>query len=84
MDRSFSALIDRFGIGAFAAAIGVSYGAAKQMKRRNSVAPEYWAAVISASSARGWGEISAEWLMQAAAAQPKTNVNTLVETEAAA
>lgn len=63
MPESFRELIDGFGgIGEFASAIGVTYGAAKQMRRRNSVGPEYWPSVIAASRTRGI-EVDAELLM---------------------
>lgn len=67
MGVSFSTLIDRFGIADFAREVGVSYGAAKQMRRRNSIAPEYWPQVIAASRQRGWTDVSADALMCAAA-----------------
>lgn len=63
MVQSFRALIDRFGIGEFASAIGVTYGAAKQMRRRDSVGPEYWPSIIEASRARGWDDVSADVLL---------------------
>jgi hypothetical protein len=63
---SFRSLIDRFGIAGFAKAIGVSYGAAKQMRRRNSVSPEYWPRIIQACRGEVDG-VTAELLTRFAA-----------------
>jgi hypothetical protein len=78
MSGFFSSLIDRFGIAGFASDVGVSYGAAKQMRRRDSIAPEYWAAVIAAAQYRGWHDVSAESLVHAA------TTNALADAEHAA
>jgi hypothetical protein len=66
MPESFTALIDRFGIGPFAEVIGVSYGAAKQMRRRSSVAAVYWPPLLEAAKQRGWDDVTAETLTKLA------------------
>lgn len=76
MSESFRDLIDRFGIGEFAAAIGVTYGAAKQMRRRDSVGPEYWPSIIDASRARGWDDVSADTLLSLVHASAAREVAT--------
>ena len=40
-------------LGDFAGDIGVEYGTAKAMRRRSSIPPTYWSAVISAAKNRG-------------------------------
>lgn len=60
---SISDLIDRFPtIVVFAAEVGCGYEAARQMRRRGSIAPEHWSRVVSASQARDIEGISFEWL----------------------
>jgi hypothetical protein len=60
---SISALIAKWGtIGEFADAIGCGYEAARAMRLRNSIAPEHWARVISASEAKGVAGVTLEWL----------------------
>jgi hypothetical protein len=52
----------------FAKDAGVSYGAAKQMRRRNSIPVQYWAALVIAAKARGQ-RLTAADLMSAHAPQ---------------
>lgn len=60
---SISSLIDQWKtIGEFAAEVGCGYEAARQMRKRESIAPRYWPKVISASKARGIKGVSYEWL----------------------
>jgi hypothetical protein len=53
-------------LGDFAADIGVSYGAAKQMRRRNSIPDEYRSAVVEKAATRGFKGISFELLIRIA------------------
>lgn len=56
-------LIDKWPtIAAFAADIGCGYEAARKMRDRGSIAPEHWAAVISAAKAEGISGVTYEWL----------------------
>ncbi|RUU05264.1 hypothetical protein EOD23_15505 [Mesorhizobium sp. USDA-HM6] len=60
---SISGLIDRWqSIGAFAANIGCSYEAARQMRRRGRIAPQHWPHVAVASRRLGIARVSYEWL----------------------
>lgn len=60
---SISDLIDRWDtIGDFATEVGCGYEAARQMRRRESIAPEHWQSVISAAAKKGIGGVSYEWL----------------------
>jgi hypothetical protein len=62
---SVSDLIDRFkSIVAFAASIGCGYEAARQMRNRNTIAPDHWPAVVSAAEAEGIPGVTLEWLSQ--------------------
>lgn len=51
----------------FANDIGVSYGTAKAMRRRNSIPSEYWLGMVSRGSERGIDSVSLEALAEAAA-----------------
>ena len=67
---SITALIDAWGtIAEFADDIGCGYEAARKMRRRNSVAPEHWQQIISASKAKGLEGVSFEWLLAERAKQ---------------
>lgn len=60
---SISALIDTWKtIAEFATEVGCGYEAARQMRRRESIAPEHWAKVIEAAEAKGIEGITYEWL----------------------
>ena len=60
---SISDLISRWPtIGEFAASIGCGYEAARQMRKRESIAPEHWGNVISAAKRRGIKGVTMEWL----------------------
>lgn len=62
---SISALIEQWPtITEFAAEVGCGYEAARQMRRRQSIAPEHWANVISASKAKEIDGVTFEWLAQ--------------------
>lgn len=64
---TFRSLIAAYGLGEFAADIGVHENTAKQMRKRDSVAPEYWDAWVSRARERGRVEISLERLARIAA-----------------
>ena len=49
-------------IGAFAAAVGCGYEAARKMRDRGKIAPEHWEAVVAAAKANGVPGVSYEWL----------------------
>lgn len=55
----------------FAADIGVSYGAAKQMRRRNSIAASHWRRVVSAAQRRGLLGVTFETLASARGTVPR-------------
>ncbi|MCB1460931.1 MAG: hypothetical protein KDJ90_00530 [Nitratireductor sp.] len=57
-------------IGAFAVDIGCGYEAARQMRRRGSIAPEWWAAIVDKAAAKGIEGVTLEWL---GAQRAKTN-----------
>lgn len=60
---TISELIDRWEtLGDFADAIGCGYEAARQMKRRDRIAPHYWARLISVAETRGIPDIDYGWL----------------------
>lgn len=60
---SISDLIGRWPtIGEFAASIGCGYEAARQMRKRESIAPEHWDNVVSASKRKGLKGVTLEWL----------------------
>jgi len=56
-------LIDSWGkISDFARDVGCGYEAARQMRRRDSIAPEHWDKVVSACSKRGFKGVTYVWL----------------------
>jgi len=56
-------LIDSWGkISDFARDVGCGYEAARQMRRRDSIAPEHWDKVVSACSKRGLKGVTYVWL----------------------
>lgn len=60
---SISGLINRWqSIGAFAADVGCGYEAARQMRRRERIAPQHWPHVVAASRRLGVAGVSYEWL----------------------
>ncbi|WP_159373862.1 MULTISPECIES: hypothetical protein [Rhodoplanes] len=63
---SFRDLINAYGLADFADDVGVQPNTAKQMRQRNSVAPEYWDAWVRGARRRGL-DITLEKLAQAAA-----------------
>ncbi|MFK0691761.1 hypothetical protein ACFX5Q_26665 [Mesorhizobium sp. IMUNJ 23033] len=66
---SISALIDHWpAITDFAAEVGCGYEAARQMRRRQRIAPQHGAQVVAASRRRGIASVSYEWLAAVAAA----------------
>ena len=68
---SISDLIGRWPtIGEFAAHIGCGYEAARQMRKRESIAPEHWPSVITAAEERGLVGVDWQWL-SAQRAAPK-------------
>ncbi|ACA18441.1 hypothetical protein M446_4083 [Methylobacterium sp. 4-46] len=64
---SFRALIVAYGLSEFAADIGVHENTAKQMRKRDSVAPEYWDAWVRGARVRGVGGVTLERLASIAA-----------------
>lgn len=67
---SISALIDNWPtIAEFSAEVGCGYEAARQMRRRESIAPEHWAKVIEVSAARDIKGVTYEWLARQRAPQ---------------
>jgi hypothetical protein len=70
---SISALIDQWPtITEFAAEVGCGYEAARQMRRRQSIAPEHWGNVVAAAKGRSFTGVTFEWLTQQRSAQPET------------
>lgn len=60
---SISDLISKFGtIGKYADEVGCGYEAARQQRRRESIAPEHWANVIAAAERNGIPGVTMEWL----------------------
>ncbi|TKT80013.1 hypothetical protein XW59_006535 [Aquamicrobium sp. LC103] len=60
---SISALIDTWPtIAEFASEVGCGYEAARQMRRRESIAPEHWAAVVVSCERREIEGVTFEWL----------------------
>ena len=56
-------LIDSWGkIADFARDVGCGYEAARQMRRRESIAPEHWEQVVIASKRRGIKGVTVVWL----------------------
>jgi len=60
-------------IGKFAGDIGVAYNTAKHMRRRGSIPPEYFSAVVAAAKRRALHAIDFESLARAAPARPQKN-----------
>lgn len=68
--KSFADVIDLWdNLSAFAKDAGVSYGAAKQWRRRGSIPAERWSLIIEAASRRGFDDVTADALA-AIAAEP--------------
>ncbi|WP_037070275.1 hypothetical protein [Rhizobium favelukesii] len=60
---SISALIEQWPtITEFAAEVGCGYEAARQMRRRQSIAPEHWAKVVEVAKAKSIDGVTFEWL----------------------
>jgi hypothetical protein len=67
MHTSFAEVIDRFGgPAAFAREVGMTPGAAKQAKRRNSIAPHWYVATAEAARRLGIAEVNEIALAQIA------------------
>lgn len=65
---TFSEIIDLWpSLSDFADDIGVTYGASKQMRRRNSIAPGYWDLLVKNAARRGIEGVSLDALSSAAA-----------------
>lgn len=61
--NSISGLIAKWPtIAEFASEVGCGYEAARQMRRREKIAPEHWSRVVTAATARGIPGITFEWL----------------------
>ncbi|NTF54388.1 hypothetical protein G6L12_05700 [Agrobacterium rhizogenes] len=70
---SISALIDEWPtITEFAAEVGCGYEAARQMRRRQSIAPEHWANVVAAAKVKEIEGITLEWLARQRASVAET------------
>jgi hypothetical protein len=65
--ESFRALIDAYGLHAFAADIGVREGTAKQMRKRNSVDSVYWNDWVAGAERRGRKNVTLDLLARLAA-----------------
>ncbi len=60
---SISDLIDKFDtITAFASEVGCGYEAARQMRRRQSIAPEHWPKVVDVAKSKKIAGVTFEWL----------------------
>lgn len=60
---SISDLISKWEtIGKYADDVGCGYEAARQQRRRGSIAPEHWANVIAAAQRKGIPGVTMEWL----------------------
>ncbi|WP_271024925.1 hypothetical protein [Rhizobium sp. RCAM05973] len=69
---SISDLIDKWKtIAEFSAIVGCGYEAARKMYKRQSIAPEHWASVVSVSKAKGIDGVTFEWLAQQRALKPE-------------
>jgi hypothetical protein len=66
---TFRSLINAYGLGDFASDIGVHENTAKQMRKRDSVAPEYWDAWVRGSIVRERGDVTYERLAKIAASR---------------
>ncbi|MBT9370300.1 hypothetical protein [Rhizobium sp. CSW-27] len=55
----------------FADDIGVAYGTAKAMRRRNSIPSEYWLAAVQGAESRGFDCVTLKALAAAVAKQPE-------------
>lgn len=67
MVNSFSEVIAKFnGPAAYARAVGMTPGAAKQAKRRDSISADWFAATERAARERGFREITAKRLAELA------------------
>lgn len=67
MVNSFADVIERFnGPAAFAREVGMTPGAAKQAKRRDSLSAEWFAATASAAQRKGLSEITLDRLAELA------------------
>lgn len=53
----------------FAAEVGCGYEAARQMRRRGSIAPEHWPKVVEVSVEKGIQGVTYEWLATLRAGQ---------------
>jgi hypothetical protein len=77
MNAQFSshrAIIDAWPrLGDFADDVGIPYGNAKAMRRRDRIGLEYVAAVVAGASARGIAGITAELIVQIAADKAAAN-----------
>jgi hypothetical protein len=52
-------------LGEFASDLGVKYGTAKAMRRRNSIPPEHWCRIVAKADERGLTDVSLESLAHA-------------------
>lgn len=81
---TFRDLLASYGLAEFAADVGVLENTAKQMRKRDSVAPEYWDAWVSGARARERHDITYERLAKIAAARRPPMIQApAVQTEAA-
>lgn len=61
--NSISDLIGRWEtIGKYAEDVGCGYEAARQQRRRESIAPEHWENVVTAAARKGIPGVTMEWL----------------------
>lgn len=81
--ETFRALIADYGLADFAADIGVNENTAKQMRKRDSVAPEYWDAWVRGAERRGKDSVTYRSLARIAASRRVTKRTPLKPAEAA-
>lgn len=48
---------------AYAADVGIPYGTAKQQRRRNSISPDHWPAVVAKAAERGLAGVTTDLLV---------------------
>lgn len=70
-------------LSAFADDMGIPYGTAKAMRRRNSIPSSYWALAVSKAQSRGIRNVSLEALTAAVAAKARPDVFGSIPEKAA-
>lgn len=62
-------------LSAFAADLGIQYGTAKAIRRRNSIPAEYWLLAVAKADGRGIAGVSLDALARAVAAERDGDAN---------